>query len=289
MFSTLRTRFGIPGVISAMALVFAMFGGAYAAKSGNGDATASDGKATASAKAKAKAKRGPRGPKGATGPAGPAGPQGPAGANGKDGANGANGANGKDGAPGTPGAAGASVEPKTIGAGPSCTFGGSEFIVGTKKTTACNGAQGAQGAQGPKGDPWTVGGTLPAGATETGMWSVTFAGAEAIGTVSFPIPLKAPLDASHVKVVTGTPPAECENAAGPGASSPSNPEAAPGYLCVYPVNFEPSGEIVTGGIADPGAGFGSGAGTSGAALLLGGGAAGGFGIGTFAVTAPTTP
>ena len=31
MFSTLRTRFGIPGVISVIALVFAMFGGAYAA------------------------------------------------------------------------------------------------------------------------------------------------------------------------------------------------------------------------------------------------------------------
>ena len=31
MFSTLRTRFGIPGVISVIALVFAMLGGAYAA------------------------------------------------------------------------------------------------------------------------------------------------------------------------------------------------------------------------------------------------------------------
>ncbi len=43
MFSTLRTRFGIPGVISVIALVFAMFGGAYAASnsSGGGKATAS--------------------------------------------------------------------------------------------------------------------------------------------------------------------------------------------------------------------------------------------------------
>jgi hypothetical protein len=84
MFSTLRTRFGIPGVISVIALVFAMLGGAYAAQSNSG------GKATASAKAK----KGPRGPKGATGPAGPAGPQGPAGAAGAKGDAGANGAAG---------------------------------------------------------------------------------------------------------------------------------------------------------------------------------------------------
>src|SRR5262245_60915 len=87
MLSPLRNRFGIPGVISVVALVFAMLGGAYAAS--NND----NGKATASAKAK----RGPKGPKGATGPTGPAGPQGPAGANGKDGSNGANGQEGTNG------------------------------------------------------------------------------------------------------------------------------------------------------------------------------------------------
>jgi len=78
MFSILKNRFGIPGVISVIALAFAMMGGAYAASSnGGGSATAS---------AKKKAKRGPTGPKGATGQPGPVGPQGPAGANGKDGA-----------------------------------------------------------------------------------------------------------------------------------------------------------------------------------------------------------
>ena len=51
MFSTLRNRFGIPGVISVIALVFAMFGGAYAASNSSGG-----GKATASAKAKKDAK-----------------------------------------------------------------------------------------------------------------------------------------------------------------------------------------------------------------------------------------
>ena len=42
MLSPLRNRFGIPGVISVIALVFAMFGGAYAATNSNdgGKATA---------------------------------------------------------------------------------------------------------------------------------------------------------------------------------------------------------------------------------------------------------
>jgi hypothetical protein len=97
MFSTLRTRFGIPGVISVIALVFAMFGGAYAASN-----SSNAGKATASAKAK----KGPRGPKGATGPAGPAGAQGPAGPAGAKGDAGANGSNGAAGATGAKGATG---------------------------------------------------------------------------------------------------------------------------------------------------------------------------------------
>jgi hypothetical protein len=98
MFSTLRTRFGIPGVISVIALVFAMFGGAYAASNSSGG-----GKATTS---KSKAKKGPRGPKGAPGPAGPQGPAGPAGAKGDAGANGANGAAGPTGPTGVAGAKG---------------------------------------------------------------------------------------------------------------------------------------------------------------------------------------
>jgi hypothetical protein len=115
MFSTLRTRFGIPGVISVIALVFAMFGGAYAASN-----SSNAGKATASAKAK----KGPRGPKGATGPAGPQGPAGPAGAKGDAGANGAAGAvgppgptgpQGPKGTNGTPGATGPEGSPWTAG------------------------------------------------------------------------------------------------------------------------------------------------------------------------------
>ena len=106
MFSLLRNRFGIPGVISVIALVFAMFGGAYAATNDGGG-----GKATASAKAK-KGPRGPKGPKGdtgAAGPQGPAGPPGPAGAAGKDGAQ------GPQGDPGPAGSEGKAGSPWTAG------------------------------------------------------------------------------------------------------------------------------------------------------------------------------
>jgi hypothetical protein len=98
MLSFLRNRFGIPGVISVIALVFAMLGGAYAATSSGGSGS----KASASATGK-RGKRGPRGPKGATGPqglvgpAGATGPQGPGGAKGDTGATGVQGIPGEDG------------------------------------------------------------------------------------------------------------------------------------------------------------------------------------------------
>lgn len=88
----LKEPFGKAGLtVAVIALVFAMFGGAYAASN-----SSDGGKVTASAKAK----KGPRGPKG---PAGPAGPQGPAGA---PGAKGDTGAKGDKGDPGAPGATG---------------------------------------------------------------------------------------------------------------------------------------------------------------------------------------
>jgi hypothetical protein len=95
----LREPFGKAGLtVAVIALVFAMFGGAYAASNTGGKATAS-----------AKAKKGPRGPKGpagpagATGPAGPAGPQGPKGDTGPQGEKGAQGDKGEKGAKGDPG------------------------------------------------------------------------------------------------------------------------------------------------------------------------------------------
>lgn len=192
MFSMLRNRIGIPGVISVIALVFAMFGGAYAANNSGGKATAS-----------AKAKKGPRGPKGAKGATGAAGPQGPAGANGKDGAAGAAGK---------------------------------------------EGPKGATGAAGPEGSPWTAGGTLPPGETETGVWgggptsvvveATTYTAESGSFPISFTIPLAAPIEETNVILVpfVGTVDEHCDDGAEP-APGPGNPEADPGYLCVFQGGF----------------------------------------------------
>jgi hypothetical protein len=226
MFSTLRTRFGIPGVISVMALVFAMFGGAYAASNDSGG-----GKATASAKAK----KGPRGPKGATGPAGPAGPVGPAGAAGAKGDAGSAGANG---------APGQSVQGTPIASGGACGTGvtGVKYTLNSTSTNICNGKNGTTG--------FTK--TLPSEMTETGVFvfeehtaAALPATARVETSISFPIPLAEDLGESQVHLepatggFTGADAIAC-----PGSSA--EPLAKPGNLCVYNggkegAEFEPGG------------------------------------------------
>jgi len=271
MFSTLRTRFGIPGVISVIALVFAMFGGAYAASNSSGG-----GKATASAKAK-KGPRGPKGPKGDTGPAGPAGPAGSAGAKGDAGA---------AGAPGAPGKDGTSAATKSFtGSKGTCNKGqgGLEVTSASPVAYVCNGE---------KGEPWTLGGTLPSKATETGAWG---AGNEtsvgALVPLSFTIPLASPLDASHVVSTSlgyeGEDEATPEEEHCPGNAK--NPRAAPGYLCVYIAASIPHAGVEL--IVDPSdPGLAPGAATTGAVLGMKNAPEGEpgiqFGLGTWAVTAP---
>ena len=109
---------------------------------------------------------------------------------------------------------------------PCAEKGGVEFKVeGSSQTQyACNGAEGASGS------PWTLGGTLPVGATETGSWafSGSFNDKSGYVPISFPIPLATELDGAHVINVTG-PSAHC-------AGSYQNPTADSGYLCVYRSN-----------------------------------------------------
>ena len=197
MFSTLRTRFGIPGVISVIALVFAMFGGAYAANN-----STSGGKATASAKAK----KGPKGPKGATGPAGPAGAQGPAGPAGAKGDAGANGSNGGAGATGPTGAAGA------------------------KGATGAAGATGATGFSG-----FTE--KLPAGKTETGIWAGTVGRVPtsegATVPISFPIPLSQGSSEAFYLNEEETTHEEGPGFEAGCTGTAENPTAPEGTLCVY--------------------------------------------------------
>jgi Collagen triple helix repeat (20 copies) len=230
MLSPLRNRFGIPGLISVIALVFAMLGGAYAASDNAGS-----GKATTSAKAK----KGPRGPRGKTGPAGPAGPVGPAGAKGDTGAAGSN---GKDGAPGVAGKDGASVTNTAVATGVvgECNkLGGAKFTVGAGAPTfACNGEKGKEGS------PWTELGTLPSSKTETGTWGVNGPGGTLLAPISFTIPLEAAPELVFVPLTTseGGPiedPEELAAALKFGADHGCDgfatglPLADPGKLCVY--------------------------------------------------------
>jgi hypothetical protein len=285
MLSPLRNRFGIPGVISVIALVFAMFGGAYAATNSGGKATSS-----------AKAKKGPRGPRGKTGPAGPAGPQGPAGANGKDGANGSNGADG------------VSVTTTTFATNKNgCFEGGVEVKSASPTVSVCNGEEGEPGLEGPpgpEGSPWTDGGTLPTGETETGRWAMggfSSSFSEIFAPVSFPIPLAAPLDADHVRVLA--PAIEKEILISPEGEfeevTPTKclgteqvPTAATGYLCVYlgevVGTFNPYPTIMRiGSVEGQLEAANRGAATSGSILIIQGeGGTQVTAMGSFAVTAP---
>ncbi|HYJ21912.1 MAG TPA: hypothetical protein VEW07_07815 [Solirubrobacterales bacterium] len=104
MFSLLRNRFGIPGVISVIALVFAMAGGALAAKKYV---------ITSTSQIKPSVLKSLQGQAGAPGATGAAGSAGAAGAKGDAGNNGAPGKAGEDGADGVSG------EPWVVGTAPT--------------------------------------------------------------------------------------------------------------------------------------------------------------------------
>jgi hypothetical protein len=230
----IREPFGTAGlVVACVALVAALGGTALAASALNG-------------KQKKEVEKIAKKYAGKPGAAGAQGPAGPAGAAGKDGSNGSN---GSAGAAGT----GATATPFT-GVKGSCTEGGVTIKSASPEANLCNGKEGEAGEQGPPGNPWTLGGTLPSEATETGTYILSSEGIDATAfvrtTISFPIPLAVGLDGSHVKFVNPTSiPAECESSQ-PGAAALDNPEAAPGFLCVFAgpsFNFvEPTaGEIFT--------------------------------------------
>ncbi|MBA3866089.1 MAG: hypothetical protein H0X42_07050 [Solirubrobacterales bacterium] len=181
---------------------------------------------------------------------------------GKPGANGANGTNGSNGAPGAKGDAGAAGSPGANGesvkvtslSSPKCNGqAGVEFSNASGSGKACNGQTG-----------FTE--TLPAGKTETGIWSVgpiTEAGTGTSYTIvpiaSFPIPLASPLDGAHVHYIdpageevlgtafsptTQPPGPECEGSA-------ALPSAASGNLCIYAGNQEGGISGASESIIDP--------------------------------------
>jgi hypothetical protein len=268
MFSRIHSRLGTAGLIVAIvALVAALAGGAYAASGLNQqqkkqvrNIAKSESKKWSKKFSKQFAKAGPAGATGATGATG---------------APGAKGDKGEKGDTGNDGAAGKSVELSGIAAG--CVEGGATVQVEGEPGTAqelCNGEAGTPGS------PWAPENELPEGATETGVWISGFFEFATAAAISFPVPLAEPLDAAHVKTVTGTPPAECDDGEGEAASA-ENPEADSGYLCVFVVGFEEAGGAINS-IRNP-VSFANGAGTMGAILTISS-AGPNSGQGTFAVT-----
>jgi hypothetical protein len=270
MFKAIRTRMNATTVLAVAALVFAMTGGAYAAKKYLITST----KQISPSVLKSL--------KGKTGPAGPDGPAGAAGA-GVAGAPGSQGPAGPGGPGGAAGANGTSVTSAVLAKGsPGCKEGGSEFTSASGKTTACNGERGAKGET---GEPWPAGGTLPKGATETGTWlAPANSTTSEFANISFPIQLAEALGENEVHYVTvedvekGSIHQGCSGTA-------EKPEAEEGNLCV----FEGGLSAPVGGATNPfilkgGSGFVPGAGTTGAIFLIESEAAESRFLGTWAVT-----
>jgi hypothetical protein len=229
-----------------------------------------------------------------------AGKNGAPGATGPAGTNGTNGTNGKDGAPGAPGVGGKSV---VVGSasGAECPestpAGGATVEVEGEPSTQeaiCNGKEGS---------PWTDGGTLPPGATETGVFADSFpaniSGTDSGGDsfeapvggqlklpIPFTIPLSSPIEFLNTHVVTKeqqeteTVPAQCDSD-DDGVGSAADPQADPGNLCVFigqaaeNLSFGPLALNPAGGL---------GASKTGAYLLANTEGAGNL-VGTWAVTA----
>lgn len=240
MFSFLRNRLGLPGLISIVALVFAMTSSAFAAKY----LITSTKQIKPSVLKKLKGAKGAKGQKGAKGAAGAQGPVGPVGP------------------------------------------------VGAVGPIGPVGPEGPQGIQGDEGSPWTVDGVLPSGETETGAWGGAFeAGGVIISPISFPIPLPAEIPTTNVKrhALGATVDPNCDDGdATNGAGSAANPEAAPGFLCVF-VTVDNSDPALAAPVVSKASDGSVGASKTGAILRRTGGTAGVGYWGTFAVTAPLAP
>jgi hypothetical protein len=209
MLSAIRNRITPATVIATLALLFAMTGGAYAAKKYLVTST----KQISPSVLKSL--------KGAAGKPGANGSSGTPGAKGESGAAGAKGDNGAGG-----------------GAGPTGPAG----PTGAQGPAGLQGKEGAPGKEGKEGPSGSAGGTLPEGTTETGAWFASNTGLSpfaAAGTVSFATPLAKPIlptgpneEVHHVYYITFKA-AEKKEYPNGCAGSVEVPEAESGNLCVF--------------------------------------------------------
>lgn len=206
---------------------------------------------------------------------------------------------GKDGAQGPAGPAGPQGAPGGAG---------SQGKQGATGPTGLDGADGADGATGPTGDPWTAGGTLPEGETETGAWSfgkVTVSEFTDLNlTVSFPIPLSSPLPEGNAHLINAAgeelvldltpgeegvkevPPTQC-------LGTVESPTANPGHFCMYAARLDGSFETLSSNeifspssLAEFFSEVGGSTGTTGARVRIAFSSGTAKGWGTWAVTAP---
>jgi hypothetical protein len=220
MMRRIHQKLGTAGfVISIVALVAALGGGAYAASNG----LSGKQKKEVETIARKVGKPGATGPAGATGPTGAAGPvgaAGPAGANGTD---------------------GAGVTTKTVAPSAKCPAGGTEITSASGTSLVCNGEEGEPGTTG-------FAAQLPSGETEMGTWAIgkftedqEKANVRTIEPISFAFRL-TPGTYEYEFVGKGEPPkTHCKG-------SPQSPTADPGFLCIYETDGEGVGFLA---VTDP--------------------------------------
>ncbi len=212
MLSRIKARMTLTNAMMTLALVFAMSGGAFAAKHYIITSTKQISPKVLKALAGKTGRAGPQGPAGLAGPQGPQGPAGPVGLAGAAGKNGASGSNGTS-----------ATTAAFSGAKNGCGEGGVEIKSASAPVSVCNGS------------PWTAGGTLPKGATETGMytlWTTAAAKEEPKTTaISFSVPLSAPAVETVVHLGE-TPSAPCKGSVEkPEAEAPTAGKAP--NLCLF--------------------------------------------------------
>lgn len=207
MYARLRAQFSTAALIlSALALVFALIGGAYAASQAESKKT--------------KVVKGPRGPRGFAGKDGAPGAQGNPGAPGAPGAKGdvgpqgppgEKGPKGDKGDKGDKGADGKSVKVTPVPTGEfACNNLGGAIVEKEGEPSSakevCNGEKGPKGDTGATGAPWPVGNVLPPAAEERGTWAFngtpgeTEGGSDALVPVSFGIPLSTGLFSGEIHI-----------------------------------------------------------------------------------------
>jgi hypothetical protein len=120
-------------------------------------------------------------------------------------------------------------------AGPTGAAGpaGPTGAAGTAGSEGKVGIEGPKGEKGEKGESGLAGGTLPAGGTETGVWSASMSSeggrVEASAAISFAIPVPRPFKAYFANEKQ----TEKEEYEGGCKGTAEHPEAPPETLCVF--------------------------------------------------------